>query len=424
MKRWLLTLTVFLGAAPATASPAADLYRAATDIVQNDYYGWATADFSALKTQFAEVLKTTCQPEGETCSYGTGRQVLTALFEAYGDLHTNVRDPEAAERLREVMDDRAVFRTGLRTVRVEGGLLVVSVLSGSPAQQAGVQRFDLLTDVNGQPAGLRRGKNTQIGPADLIRLERQGQPINLSLRHAGQPRRTLNLTPQVLRARDEPTLTWADQSHQTALIDLPSFLASGTAARFLKTVQDAQAGGATNLIIDLRYNGGGNLTECVAAASVFGPLIYRIQESQGKANYYGLNGKRGDPIATEMAVTFPEQQETIWTGRTALLVGPNTASCAEVFSLYAQKNGAVVVGEKTKGVANSGVVFHDLPDGGMVAVTVLRAFAADHQPLPARVTPDVHARNSVTTLTLLGRDLVLKAALDAVVPVGGNAQQP
>ena len=71
----------------------------------------------------------------------------------------------------------------------------------------------------------------------------------------------------------------------------------------------------------------------------------------------------------------------------------------------------VAVGEATKGVQNSGVNFMPLPDGGVVSVTILRAFGPDGAPLPERITPDVTAPTDLDLLTTAGRDSTLEAAL-------------
>ncbi|GAA5502266.1 carboxy-terminal processing protease CtpA [Deinococcus xinjiangensis] len=410
--RAALLLLLGLPFSSALASPATDLYQSATSTVRDEYYGWATANFSLLVGEYAQKLDDACAPQGDSCDYATGRKVLGDLFTAYGDAHTNVRDPEGAERLREVMRDMAVQRTGVRTVRVEGGLLVVSVMPNSPAAWAGVRRLDLLPEVDGQAAGKRNGENAPVGPNDFIRLERKGQPFAVTLRRAGQPDQVVQLQTALLKARDEPTLTWTGVDGKTALIDYPTFLSSDAASLFLKRVQEAQSGGAESLIVDLRFNGGGSLVQCVAAASIFGPVVYGTQFKVGAYTYTGLRGKE----APYLEAVYAGPDVRVWNKPAAILVGPNTASCAEVFSFYAQRTGVKIIGEDTKGVGNSGVYFRDLPDGGVLSVTVLRAFTRDGDPLPDHITPDIAAPTDIAALTATGTDTTLQAALSVLSP--------
>ncbi|PTA68265.1 peptidase S41 [Deinococcus arcticus] len=380
------------------------------------YFGWSTANLDDLSRTYAAQLAERCAPEGDACSYDTGRAVLTELFTAYGDAHTNVRDPEAAERLREIQRGAAVSRTGARVTRVEGGLLVVSVMPRSPAGQAGLRVFDLITTVEGEAAGKRDGQNAPVGPTEFVRLERAGGPITVTVHRAGQAERRVTLSPARLQARDEPTLSWTGADGRVALITYPSFLPSDASELFLARVRDAQAQGARALIVDLRYNGGGSLAECVAAASVFGPVEYRTRYQLGGSVYAGRGGEEARPGDRQRAAG-----SAVWAGPAAVLVGPSTASCAEVFTFYAQRAGVLAVGEPTRGVGNSGVIFRDLPDGGVVAVTILRAYGPDDRPLPERVQPDLLAPTDLTRLTQSGQDSALEAALEALDRAGNGA---
>ena len=407
----LLGLGVALLLSPAAhGSPATDLFDAATRQVQRNYYGWATADLTDLTRQYADTLAQRCAPEGDACPFDTGRAVLGDLFKAFGDAHTNVRDAEGAERLREQQLNLAVPRTGARVVRVEGGLLVAGVTPGSPAEGAGLREFDLITTVQGEAAGKRGGEDAPVGPKEFVRLERAAQPIQVTVRRAGSPDLALTLGSAELQARDEPTLTWVGPENRTALIRYPTFLPADAAALFVKRVKEARAGSAQALVVDLRFNGGGSLAQCVAAASVFTPVEYRAQSRGGSGSVYrGADGQLVSMNAPRRPPGPPPAP--LWAGPTALLVGPNTASCAEVFTFYAQRAGALAVGEATKGVQNSGVNFMPLPDGGVVSVTILRAFGPDGAPLPERITPDVTAPTDLDLLTTAGRDSTLEAAL-------------
>ncbi|GGR91308.1 peptidase S41 [Deinococcus sedimenti] len=405
----MLALGLSLLSPAALGSPASDLFDAATRQVQRNYFGWATGDLTDLTRQYADTLAQRCAPEGDSCSFDTGRAVLSDLFKAFGDAHTNVRDPEAAERLREQQQNLAVPRTGARVVRVEGGLVVAGVMPGSPADLAGLREFDLITTVQGEVAGKRGGEDAPVGPKEFVRLERAAQPITVTVRRAASPELTVTLGSAELQARDEPTLSWVGDGNRTALIRYPTFLPADAAALFVKRVQEARAGGAQALIVDLRFNGGGSLAQCVAAASVFTPVEYRTQGRGSGSVYRGADGQLAPPRPPGRPAGPPPPP--LWTAPTALLVGPNTASCAEVFTFYAQRAGAIAVGEATRGVQNSAVNFLPLPDGGVVSVTVLRAFGPDGSPLPERVTPDVAAPTDLDLLVGEGRDSTLEAAL-------------
>ena len=394
---------VCLGGA-ALASPATSLFQAASQALLGDYYGWSTADRAALVDQYRGTLDSACAAVQDSCSFDQGRTVIADMLRQLHDPHTNIRDPEGAERLREVQENLTVPRTGLQVSKTALGLLVVGVLPGSPAMQAGVQRFDLLREVNGEQAGT--GK--PVDSAAFVRLERRAAPMVLLLTRGGQPGRTLTLTPAPMQAGDVPTLSVQDgPAGRVAVIQYPTFLAGNSAELFLKSLRAAQAQGATGLVIDLRYNGGGRLDQCVQAASAFLPTVYQARWAQGRSEFAALDGGAASPAAARQAAP----DERLWRGKTVVLVGQNTASCAEVFGYFAQRAGALVVGEPTKGVLNSGVNFFPLPDHGVISVTVLRAYDAGGQPLPDHLEPDVLATTDVAILASSGQDRALQVAV-------------
>ena len=273
----LLTVLLCLSALPAAASPATDLFRAASGALSANYYGWSETDRPALISRYAATLDAQCAPLADACTFDQGRAVVREMLLQLHDPHTNVRDAEGAERLREIQDDLTVPRTGLRVIKTALGLLVVGVMQGSPAQAAGVQRFDLLTSVNGKTAvstekvgpanvnaekvdteklgseavaggqTLAQGGEDQapaevaapnpavIDPAGFVRLERRQLPILVRISRAGRSL-ALTLPTAFLRARDVPILSWQPGAGgPVAVIEYPTFLPADSAELFLKT---------------------------------------------------------------------------------------------------------------------------------------------------------------------------------------------
>lgn len=413
MKR-LATLALVWLSMVAQASPAQDLFDDASELFQQNYYGWQAASRSDLVARYRQILTQKCSPDPETCSYDTGRSVLKDMFDEFRDAHTSIRDAEGAERLREVQDNLSVPRTGLNIVKKPQGLLVVSVQQGSPAARWAMQAGDLLTRVNGKTAGDQQS----VDNLAFVRLERQNAPITVVYQRKGREYKA-TLQPTVMQARDLPMLSFpsnpnpamGETSAQTnpekvALISLPSFLPQDSAALFLGKVEEARKQGASALIVDLRYNTGGRLDQCVAAASIFKPVVYQAKFEVGGWTFAGAQGESVLPMMTQMSNTKP-----IWTGPAAVLVGQDTASCAEVFAYYARKNGVKIIGESTKGVANSGINFYPLPDSGVLSLTTLRAYDEQGQPLPDHITPDIVAPTDLGKLVQQGEDTTLEAAL-------------
>ncbi|WP_241191167.1 S41 family peptidase [Deinococcus psychrotolerans] len=399
LKNTFLTLGLAL-LSSAQASPASDLFGRVSELFQKEYYGWSETDRSALTDKYAAELQTRCAPEGEACSFDTGRAVLKDMFDTFHDDHTSVRDAESAQRLLEVQNDMSVPRTGLRVIKQPEGLLVVGVQPGSPAEEAGVNLYDLIQSVNGVAAG----KDKPVDSLAFVRLERASTPMTLSVQRPKSALKLLSVTPKMMKARDEPSLSFPKAG--VALINFPTFLSGDSAPLFLAKIKEAQQAGARELIIDLRYNGGGRLDQCVAAASIFKPVVYQARFRGGGWSYGGLDGEQAPALSARI-----DHQSHVWNGPAAILIGENTASCAEVFTFFAQKSGVKAVGSSTKGVGNSGVNFYPLPDQGIFSLTMLRAYDEDGQPLPDHITPDISAPTDLRALTESGDDTTLDAAL-------------
>ncbi len=107
------------------------------------------------------------------------------------------------------------------------------------------------------------------------------------------------------------------------------------------------------VILDLRDNVGGRDDVLDKAAGLFTPR---------KALLIRLNGRRDIEESTRGAGPNAYQ------GPLAVLVGPNTASAAEILAYFLGENGrAHTVGERTAGAVTGGVD-HDLPGGGRITI--------------------------------------------------------
>jgi hypothetical protein len=170
---------------------------------------------------------------------------------------------------------------------------------------------------------------------------------------------------------------------RSAWIELPSFYlstqrsASGDVS-FL--ARELMARGASALVLDLRGNGGGVVSEALALAGALagdGPLAYE-RDAQG-----------------HVRALQAERRSAFWTGPVVLLIDARTASMAELFAGALQDRGrALIVGERSygKGVGQTLVLLSSPIGGALGAVDVTeRAFyRLDGTALHGLgVTPDV-----------------------------------
>ncbi len=230
-------------------------------------------------------------------------------------------------------------------LRLAGTDLVVSqVAGGSPADEAGIQAGDLLREVDSRAT-------LGLAPAEVASAlrGRTGTTVSLLLLR-GETARSLTLTRAAVAALE---VTTSVLDRRVGRIVVPAFN-RGTGHRVRDAVEELRGKGVTGIVLDLRGDPGGLLSEAVETASAF------------------LDGGH---VVTYARRDEPAQRlEAVGTGDTrtplVVLVDGSTASAAEVVAGALQDRGrAVVVGSRTFGKGSVQEPRH-LSDGSALALTV------------------------------------------------------
>lgn len=182
----------------------------------------------------------------------------------------------------------------------------------------------------------------------------------------------------------------------------------------------AQAKGAPGIVIDLRQNGGGSLGLLYSlAAYLFTPEKPAALHWLDSYTYDDQAGDLVKEFATDYTLSSPKPELT-YTGAVAVLVGKGSASAAEYFPQFLQRQGrAIVVGEHGTEGAGGALETVQMPGDFTFNFTKGRSYFAgtDELNLEAKgVTLDV--RVPITLENELakqeGRDVVLEAAVVAL----------
>jgi carboxyl-terminal processing protease len=251
-------------------------------------------------------------------------------------------------------------------------ILIVSTISGAPADDAGLQRDDVLVEVDGASilgwtvdevtSAVRGPSGTDV----TLTLERDGEPFDVTVT------RTAVVIPVV------ETETIGDVGY----VRLTSF--TGTAgSQFETAVVGLLADGVDALVIDLRNNPGGFLTTAIDVTSVFlndGDVV--VTEGPGDSSTYPVDGDA--IIPDDVNVYF--------------VVNKGSASASEVVAATLQeRDAAVIVGESTFG-KNTVQQRFNLSNGGALKLTIARWLTPGRHDFGGTgVTPDVSL--DVTDLT-------------------------
>jgi carboxyl-terminal processing protease len=255
------------------------------------------------------------------------------------------------------------------------GLEVVRVFDSSPAQRAGLKAGELIVAVDGRSL---RGLSSEASTA-LVKGP-PGTDVRLTIKAPKAPRRTVTVTRATI---SEPVVASAMRAvHGVKLgwVYLATF-SEGSHGQLREAVDGLLKQGARGLVLDLRADGGGLVSEARLVASAFigsGTIVTTRGRSQPAVTMTAAGG--AIPSSVPLVV----------------LVDHNTASASEIVTAALQDHHrATVVGAHTYGKG----VFQELeplPDGGAIKITVGEYFTPNGRNLGgggvkegAGVTPEV-----------------------------------
>ncbi len=244
------------------------------------------------------------------------------------DPHSNFFDPRAYQLLRE--DQKGHYYGVGMTVGPRGGKTVVmSPFPGSPAYKAGLRPGDVIIQVNDKPTD--NLNTSEI--ADLLKGPR-GTYVRILISREGSPE-PISFTvmrDEILRKSVQLAM-WLKPG--VAYIDIDQFMET-TGRELEEALKKLGENEIKGLVLDLRRNPGGLLTEGVAVADKFLHKGQTIVSHRGRSSaekpYVARNGNRGRdyPIV--------------------VLVDGGSASAAEIVAGAMQDHDrALVMGQKTFG---------------------------------------------------------------------------
>ena len=319
-----------------------------------------------------------------------------AMVEATGDRWSYYLTAEEKSSYDEQMQNAYVgIGITITLQEQDGGMRVEQVTAGGPAEEAGMQVGDIITEVEGEST-LTLG---MTGTRAKVRGE-EGTSVALTILRGGE---RLTLTVE-RRSIETAVATYEMLDDQIGYVKIANFdtrCFDETSAAIDALLDD----GAQALIFDVRDNGGGYKDELVKILDRLLPegILFQSEDYSGNKQT-----DRSDAACIELPM--------------AVLVNQDSYSAAEFFAAALQEYGwATVVGTKTYGKGNFQTAF-TLSDGSMLNLSIGKYFTPNGRSLTdIGVTPDelVELSDEDAAKLLYGQlahadDAQLQAAIRAI----------
>jgi len=270
---------------------------------------------------------------------------ISGMVDALGDTgHSRFLSPQMVQEENNFTQGSFDGIGAEVTMNANGQVVIVAPIDGSPAQAAGVKAGDIMIKVDGVDLtglSLSQVVSKVLGPA--------GTQVTITLQ---DPKTGAIRDVTITRAKIiVQNVTWIMLPGTTiADIRIAGF-SQGVTNDLRSAIQQAQAQGATGLILDLRNDPGGLLNEAVGVTSQFlangNVLLVKNAHGQQQAIPVESGG-----LATKIPMV--------------VLVNQGTASAAEIVAGALQDaHRATLIGETTFG---TGTVLNSfpLPDGSQI----------------------------------------------------------
>lgn len=269
--------------------------------------------------------------------------------DAHAHLHTF---PEYEDMMNPEVINETFYGIGATLMQNDEQVQVTEPLPNSPAMKAGIQVGDIITGVDGASvlgekldkivSKIRGPQNTKV----QLTIQRKDKELTIDITRG--PVTVENLSTRVLETQKKEKVVY---------VQLRTFMERGICTKFIDTIEvKLKSENTSNLIIDLRNNGGGLMDEALCMAGAFyredGTLLK--EWDLGKNQYtkevkYNFN----QSVVLPMGGAQVRNISSLLRGKqVVVLINAGSASASEIFAgIMQDMNIGITVGIKSFGKA-------------------------------------------------------------------------
>ncbi len=307
--------------------------------------------YQAIQSQYIEKIKPSRLIEG----------AIKGMIEFLKDPHSYWMDAESYKGMEQ--EKKGEFGgLGIQITLKNEFITIVSPLEGTPASEAGLQPWDKIIEINGESAeGItltEAMKKLRGEPGTVIRLtiQREGEKDSL----------LFIITRDIIKF---PNVKQKLLDENIGYIKIVGFTNENTVRDLRNALVDLKARGIVALILDLRYNPGGLLTQAIEVADEFlsSGIIVSTQGRDPSQNQVYNAQEKGDGLELPLIVLINEGSASaseivaaaIKDNQRGTLIGSKSFGKGTVQSVIPLKNYGAIALTTAKHLTPSGMSIED-----------------------------------------------------------------
>ncbi len=334
--------------------------------------GFGTALYDEIRTYTALRRDIADEYIGDYDSKSVSEAALSAAVEALDDRWSFYMTPEEyAEYINSSNNQYSGLGINVSLDEETGGLIVLSVFSGSSAEKAGIVAGDIITVIDDTPL---TAEMTLSDATALIDRE-LGQTVHLTLLGTDGTTREIDVEYTLIETNP---VSYELLDGNIGYIQIENFEA-GAADGFADAVEALTDDGAIAFIYDVRNNRGGRVSE-------MRQILDRLLPECEIFISVEKDGEEYISYSDESALDLPA----------VVLVNAYSFSAAEYFAAVLQEyDYATIIGQATTGKSRSQITL-TLPDGGALHISSGEYLTPDRISLTEQggIVPDIEIEMS------------------------------